>query len=79
MSAAFAYFTVPICDRSALAQGDQEDNCLRQVAFCVESCSKLEQMPLRLASEGAGATFHVKRKASRELSSSMPDSELPTK
>ena len=92
MSTVFAYFTVWICDRSALAQGDQEDNCLRQVAFCVESCSKLEQnaveacikrcrrdVPCPTESEPRANLPKTKLPDGDLSGSSMPDSKLPTK
>jgi len=92
MSAVFAYLTVPICDRSVLAQGDQEDSCLRQVAFCVDSCGKLEQnaveaciercrrdVPCPMESEPRANLPKTKLPDTDLPSSSMPDSKLPTK
>jgi hypothetical protein len=93
ISAVFTCFSVAICDRTALAQGDEEgNNCFRQIAFCVESCGKLEQSAVAACSErcqrdvpcpteGEPQTDLPKSKLpdSDLPSSSMPDSRLPTK
>lgn len=60
---------------SASAQGEQEDSCLRQVAFCVEGCSKLAQDAV------AGCTENCRRDipcpTESEPQTDLPKSKLP--